>query len=324
MTTAIRGNNAILDYDITFVDGSSIRNTIRTASHADPVYAYYEGLAEPEGTTLGGFQHQKDAEKQAVNTLANTLYDHLGCKSAEDYREAIRTVRKGTVRLFSTMGPCHSCRAVVKAFLADFPALTMVVSYRNKVGDGQETAVLIKAGSGLYGSYGYGDAAQLPNGDWSKTFVGAPIPATKVEYAIQFTEGPLSKGELTAVAGQRYTPYIYRLPAGNAIDADTTALDRVVRVVRDKMDGKADSTMAVASFRRFVVNVGSGTVTLTCEQGPTADGRASIAAFVRDFPKVDLIVTYPAEAASGGGLGYADATRASGAAPWRKVFAAAD
>ena len=323
MSVPIFVNNAVLDYDITFVDGSSISDTIRTGSHDDPVYAYYEGLAEPQGTTLSGFQHQKDAEKQAVNILANTLYAHLGCTTAAEYRKAIRTVRKGTVTMFSTMGPCHSCRAVIKAFLADFPTLTMVVGYRNRVGKGQETAVQIKAGSGLFGAYGYGDAVERPNHDWEKTFTGTPLPATTVEYAVQFTKGPLSEGELTAVAAQPYTAYIYRVPTGHDYDADSVALDRVARAVRDTMDEKEDSGMTVASFRRFIANVGSGTVTLTCEQGPTADGRASLAAFVRDFPKVDVVVTYPGAAASGGGLGYADATRASSTVPWRKVFEAA-
>lgn len=323
MSSPIFANNVVLEYDITFVDGSSITDTIRTASHEVPVYAYYEGIAEPEGTTLSGFQHQKDAEKQAVNKLANLIYDHLGCKTAEEYRREIRTVRKGTVTMFSTMGPCHSCRAVIKAFVADFPTLTMVVGYRNKIGNGPQTAKLITAGTGLYGAYGYGDATQRSNSDWEKVFAGTPLAATMVEYAIQFTKGPLSKGQLTAVAAQPYTPYIYRVPTGHILDADTIALDRVVRAVRDTMDGKEDSGMAVASFRRFVVNAGSGTVTLTCEQGPTADGRASIAAFVADFPKVDVIVTYPGAAASGDGLGYEDATRASGAGLWRKVFAAA-
>lgn len=323
MTTPIFVNNATLDYDITFVDGTSIQDTIRTGSHDKPVYAYYQGLAEPQGTTLSGFQHEKDAEKQAVNILANRLYDHLGCTTTEEYRAAIRTVRKGTVTLFSTMGPCHSCRAVIRAFVADFPTLTMVVGYRNRIGNGTQTAKLIKAGDGLHGAYGYGEADQRPNGDWEMIFAGTPIPATMVEYAVQFTKGPLSKGALTVVAAQPYTPYLYRVPGGHTFDADTVALDRVARAVRDTMDDKEDSGMAVASFRHFVVNVGSGTVTLTCEQGPTADGRASIAAFIADFPKVKVIVTYPGDAASGGGLGYADATRAGGATRWRKVFPAA-
>ncbi|MHA6765288.1 deaminase domain-containing protein [Streptacidiphilus sp. PAMC 29251] len=319
MSTPTAVNEVRLDYSISFVEGADLVGAIAFKSHAALVNSYYLGSPEPKGTTLGGYQHDLDAEKQAINTLANRIFTRLGCKDDDEYRAALSQVRKGRLTLFSSMGPCHSCRGVFKQFLGDFPALTLEVTYRNQTRNGKVR--LLPAGGGLHGDYGYADAEQIPGQDWRKTFVGVPMPMATAVFLIKFASGPECAATVTAVAGRPYTSFLYRPQGGSPIAAETAALDRVAKSVRDTITGQRDSTLSGVGFRKLLGNVSSGHVWLTGEQGPTADGRTAIAAFVKDFPKVTLRVAYDGATAAGGGLGYADAAKGDADEPaWVKVF----
>ncbi|MER5866001.1 hypothetical protein [Kitasatospora sp. NPDC002040] len=320
MSTASSGtaNSCRLEYDLTFIGAAGLNGRIDTESHQKLVNSYYHGLAEPTGTTLGGFRHDLDAEKQAMNILANRIYAHLGCASDDDYRARIGRVRRGLVTLFSSFGPCHSCREVLRQLRHDFPAVTFEITYRNGLRGGG-TARLMEAGGGLSGVYGIGDADELPNKDWRKAYPGTPVPAATATLRAQFTGGPAVAAAATAVAGQAYTSYRY--PAarqqGNP-DEVTAALDVVAKAVWDTI--APGQNFNERTFPQFIRNVGSGDLVLACEQGPTSAGRTAIAAFVADFPRVRVQVDYQGAAARVGALGYADSTAAGGG--WRKVFPA--
>ncbi|CAM5668399.1 hypothetical protein SAVIM338S_06961 [Streptomyces avidinii] len=162
MTTAAFRNKARLTYSIAFIGYPDLAGEFESLSHQElRGDNYYQDLPEPSDWTgaLKGIQHRKDAERQVVNLLADAVYRHLGCRSTAQYRTRISAVRKGTVDLYSDMGPCHSCRSVIKDFRKDFPALALKVRYRNALFGGG-TAQLLGAGEGLYGSYGVGDAEQ--------------------------------------------------------------------------------------------------------------------------------------------------------------------
>ncbi|MGW7365018.1 deaminase domain-containing protein [Streptomyces sp. NPDC054841] len=130
-------------------------------------------------------------------------------------------MRRGRIELFSTMGPCHSCRHVIRNFRADFPAVTPEVRYRNSTRQGGATAQTLKAGEGLYGMYGYDDATQPGgrNAPWRKIFPGAYRTWMVAEYKIRFKassgqeQGPLAEGDQWAVAGTPHTPFTYSSPS---------------------------------------------------------------------------------------------------------------
>ncbi|MFJ9945345.1 deaminase domain-containing protein [Streptomyces erythrochromogenes] len=325
MTTAVHTNKARLEYSIAFIGYADLVGEVEAASHQDLAGDnYYQDLAEPEDWTgaLRGIQHRRDAERRVVNLLANEIYRHLGCQNTAQYKARIRAVRRGTVDLYSDMGPCHSCRSVIKDFRWDFPTLAVDVRYRNALRGGG-SAALIPAGEGLFGMYGIGDAVQRPDGQWVKSYPGAPVPAATATFDVKVAgqAGDRFRGTLDAVDQQPHAPYLYPAPNATAapLDEATAVLDKIAQAIRNQM--APGQQMRPQSFRQWIRGIDQGTVRLACERGPGQAGRTAVAAFVADFPKVRVEVVYEATAAQADGQGYADATRQPDGT-WTKVFAA--
>ncbi|MET9699964.1 deaminase domain-containing protein [Streptomyces sp. NPDC006529] len=326
MSTAAFRNKARLTYSIAFIGRADLEGEFESLSHQQlRGDNYYKDLPEPSDWkgALQGNQHGKDAERQVVNLLADAVYRHLGCRSTKEYKTRIAEVRRGTVDLFSDMGPCHSCRSVIKDFRTDFPALDFRIRYRNTLFTGG-TAKLLEAGDGLYGSYGVGDAEEGDGGLWVKTYPGDPLNAATATYDAKVAgpEGYRFQGTFTAIDQQPHASFLYPAPRATAAPLDEVAavLDRVAADIRDTM--APGQQMRPQSFRQWIRGIDQGTVRLVCERGPSQAGRTAVAAFVADFPKVRTEVSYRAAAAQAAGLGYADATaRPDGT--WLKVFPAA-
>ncbi|MDT9680973.1 deaminase domain-containing protein [Streptomyces sp. TRM76323] len=168
-TAAAYDNRAILKYRISFTAGPDLEGTIERMSGTTVVGStYYHGLPEPKGKFAGQYRHDKDPERQTVNLLANAVFERLGCNDDQYLAEILTQVTGGSIALYSDKGPCHSCRAVLKQFLQDYPMITScVVTYRKTDGRGRPIQALEPAGGDLYGSYGYEDAVEV-NGNWCK------------------------------------------------------------------------------------------------------------------------------------------------------------
>ncbi|WP_433856187.1 hypothetical protein [Streptomyces kronopolitis] len=325
MTTAAFINNATLMYAIAFIGHADLKGQIRSASHQELRGGnYYKDLAEPKDWTgaLRGIQHRTDAERQAVNLLADAIYSHLGCRSTAQYTSRIGAVRRGTVVLYSDMGPCHSCRSVLKDFRRDFPTLTLEVRYRNALRGGG-SAALIPAGEGLFGMYGIGDATQRADELWAKVHPGRPVAAATGTYDVKVAGpgGQSFAGTVSGIDQQPHTSYLYPAPKAAAAPLDEVAavMDDIARGISTKMT--PGQVMRPQAFRQWIGNI-KGTVRLDCERGPAEDGRAAVAAFIEDFPKVDIKVAYPGTAAQTDDCGYADATEQDDGT-WLMAFPAA-
>ncbi|WP_330334314.1 hypothetical protein OHS33_34270 [Streptomyces sp. NBC_00536] len=326
MSTAAFRNTARLQYSITFIGYADLVGEVESVSHQElRGDNYYKDLPEPADHkgALQGIQHRKDAERQVVNLLADRIYRHLGCASTAQYKARIGAVRRGTVDLYSDMGPCHSCRSVIKDFRTDFPALDFQVRYRNALFSGG-TARLLQAGDGLYGSYGIGDAEQGAGDLWIKNHPGTPLYAATATFDAKVAgpDGYRFQGTFTAVDQQPHASFLYPAPTAVAAPLDEVAavLDQVAANIRDTM--APGQEMRPQSFRKWINGINQGTVRLVCERGPSQAGRTAVAAFIADFPKVRIEVSYEATAARTDGLGYGDAT-AGPAGTWLKVFPAA-
>ncbi|MEU8764687.1 deaminase domain-containing protein [Streptomyces sp. NPDC048659] len=327
MTTAAFTNKATLTYSITFIGYPDLDGEFQSVSHqALRGDNYYKDIPEPAEWTgaLKGHQHGKDAERQVVNLLADKIYRHLGCRSTADYKDRIGAVRKGTVDLYSDMGPCHSCRKVIKDFRQDFPALTFRIRYRNAVRGGGSGA-LLEAGGGLFGAYGIGDAAQGADELWVKVHPGSPIAAATAGFVVKFAGGKAGKqytGGATGIDQQPHTSYLYPAPSGGSalLDEVTAALDGIALNLSRQM--VPESLMRPQAFRQWLQGIESGSVHLDCERGPVREGRIAVAAFIKDFPKLSVEIVYPGPAAQSDGCGYTDAG-SQGDGTWLKRFPAA-
>ncbi|MFD7645831.1 deaminase domain-containing protein [Kitasatospora sp. NPDC059795] len=171
MTTAVPSDNrAILTYRISFTAGPDLDGTLDRLSGSDTAdSSYYHGLPEPKGSVFAGqYRHTNDPEKQTVNLLANAILERLGCDDDHYLAEILAQVTGGSIALYSDKGPCHSCRALIRQFLKDYPMIaSFVVTYRKKDGRGNAIRALEPAGGNLHGSYGYEDAVEA-NGLWCK------------------------------------------------------------------------------------------------------------------------------------------------------------
>ncbi|CAM5668439.1 hypothetical protein SAVIM338S_06962 [Streptomyces avidinii] len=130
------------------------------------------------------------------------------------------------------------------------------------------------------------------------------------------------QGTVTAVDQQPHASFLYPAPSATEAPLDEVAavLDQIAGHIRDKM--APGQSMRPQSFRQWVRGIDQGTVRLVGERGPSQAGRTAVAAFVADFPKVRIEVSYEGPAAQADGCGYADATaRTDGT--WLKVFPAA-
>ncbi|MEV7279835.1 deaminase domain-containing protein [Streptomyces sp. NPDC093111] len=168
-TAAAYENQAILTYRISFTAGPDLVGTIKRTSGSTVVEStYYHGLPEPKGRLAGEYRHDSDPEKRTVNILANAILERLGCDDERYLAEILAQVTGGSIDLYSDKGPCHSCRAILKQFLQDYPMLaSCVVTYRKTDGRGRPLLALEPAGGDLHGSYGYEDAVEF-NGNWRK------------------------------------------------------------------------------------------------------------------------------------------------------------
>lgn len=168
-TAAAYDNRAILKYRISFTTRPDLEGTIERMSGTTVVGStYYHGLPEPKGRFKGQYRHNKDPERQTVNLLANAIFERLGCNDDQYLAEIRAQVTGGSIELYSDKGPCHSCWAVLKQFLEDYPMITScVVTYNKKDGRGGSIPVLQLAGGDLCGAYGYEDAEEV-NGNWCK------------------------------------------------------------------------------------------------------------------------------------------------------------
>ncbi|MER7950485.1 deaminase domain-containing protein [Streptomyces sp. NPDC096079] len=323
MTTAAFRNKATLTYSIAFFGHPDMEGKFERHSHSLPEGDnYYQDLPEPTGSVFArenAYQHGKDAERQVINLLADKIYDHLRCTSTDDYTTRIRTVRGGTLDLYSDMGPCHSCRSVIAAFRKDFPALTVTVRYRNAVRGGR-SAALMEAGGGLYGAYGIGDATQGRDELWSKTYPGVPVFGVTGTFAVQHAKGRYT-GSVTTADERPYSSYLYPVPGENSAERDavTAVLDLIARGLGTQLSPRTPLDPPV--FRRAVQGA-SGTVRLDCDRGIVQQGRKSVAAFQRDFPKVSVEVAFPGTGPMVDGRGYTDALRQTDGT-WLKSFPAA-
>ncbi|MFF8369070.1 deaminase domain-containing protein [Streptomyces lydicus] len=168
-TAAAYDSRGILKYRISFTAGPDLEGTIERMSGTTVVGStYYHGLPEPKGRFAGQYRHNKDPERQTVNFLANAVFERLGCTNAQYLTQILAQVTGGSIELHSDKGPCHSCRAILKQFLQDYPMIaSCVVSYRKTDGRGRPIRALELAGGDLCGSYGYEDAVEV-NGNWCK------------------------------------------------------------------------------------------------------------------------------------------------------------
>lgn len=326
MTTAAFKNRATLTYSIAFIGYADLEGEVESVSHQDLRGGnYYQDLPEPKdwNGALKGIQHRKDSERQVVNLLADAIYSHLGCRNDTQYTSRIGAVRKGTVVLYSDMGPCHSCRSVIKDFRRDFPALTLDIRYRNKLHSGG-SAALIPAGEGLFGSYGIGDATQRADELWAKIYPGTPVAAATAAYDVKVAGpgGQAFAGTVSAIDQQPHSSYLYPAPKATAAPLDEVAavVDGIARGISTKM--APGQLMRPQAFRQWIGNI-KGAVRLDCERGPSGDGRTAVAAFLKDFPKVEVEVCYPGTAAQADGCGYSDASQ-QGDGTWLKTFSPAD
>lgn len=325
MTNAAYTNRATLTYSIAFIGYADLEGEVQSVSHqALRGGNYYQDLAEPEDWdgALRGIQHRTDAERQVVNLLADEIYSHLGCRSNAQYTSRIGAVRRGTVILYSDMGPCHSCRSVIKDFRRDFPTLTLDIRYRNALRGGG-SAALIPAGDGLSGNYGIGDATQRDDKLWAKVYPGSPVAAATGAYDVKVAGpgGQAFAGTVSGIDQQPHSSYLYPAPKATAAPLDEVAavMDGIARGISTKM--VPGQLMRPQAFRRWIGNI-EGTVRLDCERGPSGDGRTAVAAFIEDFPKVDVEVAYPGTAAQADGGGYSDATEQDDGS-WLMTFSAA-
>ncbi|WP_329191571.1 MULTISPECIES: deaminase domain-containing protein [unclassified Streptomyces] len=171
MTTAVNSDNsAKLTYKISFTAGPDLEGSFESVSGSAVVgYSHYEGKPEGgNGPLKDQYMHEKDPEKQTINLLANAIYARLGCQNNGQYLPAIMAqITGGSISLYSDKGPCHSCRPIIRKFLADYPMLSFQVRYRKTDGWGKPIPALAPAGGNLVGAYGYEDAVEV-NGFWCK------------------------------------------------------------------------------------------------------------------------------------------------------------
>ncbi|MFF2778937.1 hypothetical protein ACFVU3_29095 [Streptomyces sp. NPDC058052] len=171
MTTAAAYlNQATLKFRLSFTVGPDLEGTLQRTSGTSMVGStYYHGQPEPKGPHARKFMHSNDPERQTINLLANMVLERLGCADDQYLAQILAQVTGGSIQLTTDKGPCHSCRAILKEFLLNFPMIgSFVVIYRKKDGRGRPIQALERAGGDLCGSYGYEDAVEV-NGSWSKT-----------------------------------------------------------------------------------------------------------------------------------------------------------
>ncbi|MFG3190789.1 deaminase domain-containing protein [Streptomyces omiyaensis] len=168
-TAAAYENQATLTYRISFTAGPDLSGTLRRTSGTPVTMStYYHGLPEPKGRFAGEYRHERDPERQTVNILANAVLERLGCDDDQYLAQVLAQVTGGSIELHSEKGPCHSCRAVLRQFLQDYPMIaSCVVTYRKTDKRGHAIRALEPAGGDLCGSYGYEDAVEL-GGNWRK------------------------------------------------------------------------------------------------------------------------------------------------------------
>ncbi|MCY0930128.1 hypothetical protein OTB20_28845 [Streptomyces sp. H27-H1] len=161
-------------------------------------------------------------------------------------------------------------------------------------------------------------------GLWVKKYPGSPLAAVTATFDVKVAgpDGYRFQGTVTAVDQQPRAPFLYPAPSATAAPIDEVAavLDQVADHIRTEM--APGQQMRPQSFRQWIRTIDRGAVQLVGERGPSQAGRSAVAAFVADFPKVRIEVSYEAAAARAGGCGYADATARPGGT-WLKVFPAA-
>lgn len=193
MTTSIPAseNKATITYKLTFSTSDTPLTGEKTTTSRNPVASFwYQSKAEPKGSTFADtYQHSKDAELLLLDYLAEKVVakfevaadDGWGvvgkggkqkAASPEEVRaiqqkvyEGAGKVAKGEVTIFSDFGPCHSCRDVINQFRREFPNVKVIIKYRKPDGDNP----LMAAGTGMYGTYGCGDAVR-EKAVWVKVF----------------------------------------------------------------------------------------------------------------------------------------------------------
>jgi hypothetical protein len=145
-------NKVILEYNLSLPDGATLKGdkTCKTGDSLSPK-PYYARKADSDGE----FRHRNDPDAQLFDWLATEVWKHYGSNDTA-YFAAIPHVT-GTVTAYDDQGPCHSCRAVFKAFRKEYPGVVVTIRYK---GDPNFATV-----AGLGGQYGY-EKAVYDKGWW--------------------------------------------------------------------------------------------------------------------------------------------------------------
>lgn len=124
-----------------------------------PKYYYRERFRAPDGGGNRRDRHEWDAEAQLFDYLADVVWQAAG-RDDDDYYDLAAALR-GEVTVGSGQGPCRSCRGIIRQFRAEFPRVTVKVSYpkRNEVPIRKDE---------LGGVYGYENAKE-DKGMWKIT-----------------------------------------------------------------------------------------------------------------------------------------------------------
>lgn len=150
MTSAVAytaENYAMLDYQLVLGDATSLSGKEQFVSSKHEIAVdYFSRCQIPDKD--GVLRHKWDSEAQACEWLAIRVYRHY--RNKQRFYEAGAKNAKGYIKLFSDLGPCRSCRSVIKALKKDFPQVAITVYYK-----GDKTMPTEKAGQ-----YGYEDAVQ--------------------------------------------------------------------------------------------------------------------------------------------------------------------
>jgi The BURPS668_1122 family of deaminases len=121
----------------------------------------YRALDDNGRRTIVTFRdrHERDAEAQLFDLLADTVWRSVGCDDDEYYDLAAALT--GEVTISSGQGPCRSCRGIIRQFRAEFPHVVVHVVYpkRNEVPIRKDE---------LGGVYGY-ENAKADKGLWKIT-----------------------------------------------------------------------------------------------------------------------------------------------------------
>jgi The BURPS668_1122 family of deaminases len=117
-------NTAGMTYDLLLPDGRGLTANVRaSSSRMGDAPLYYHREADADGRRL----HDNDAEAQLFDLVAHLVRSN--CGGGTDRYLAVARATTGSVRLVTDIGPCHSCRSVIRQFKREFGNVEVTVRY---------------------------------------------------------------------------------------------------------------------------------------------------------------------------------------------------